>query len=26
MTNADESAKKIEEERIGFLSEGGWAS
>jgi hypothetical protein len=26
MTNADESAAKIEEERIGSLSEGGWAS
>src|SRR5260221_14116759 len=26
MTSADESAVKIEEERIGFLSEGGWAS
>jgi hypothetical protein len=26
MTSADESAEKIEEERIGSLSEGGWAS
>jgi hypothetical protein len=26
MTDADDSAAKIEEERIGFLSEGGRAS